>query len=47
MSVFSKIRCQYISQKPRGGGGGVLHYGLDGDVRQFWVVFGLKTLGLG
>ena len=29
------------------GGGGVLHYGWDGDVRQFWVVFGLKILGLG
>ena len=31
---------------PRGGGG-YFTMGQDGDVRQFWVVFGLKVLGLG
>ena len=38
--------CPFFTEKDLGGGG-YFTMGLDGDVRQFWVVFGLKILGLG
>ena len=45
LELFRPISFPFFDCHP--GGGGYFTMGLDGDVRQFWVVFGLKILGLG
>ena len=43
MQLFRGLKDMHVFPPP---GGGYFTMGLDGDVRQFWVVFGLKILGL-